>query len=135
MVLILSGIAGVSWVLFLKNRDVPVEFTASIPQPSDAEYWDAAQTMIDISLHGGDSTVQWIRLINDQDERLLTARPDQMGSVPAGTYTVSVKVVARSALSGTIKLNEPTDLTCKPTTMGRIRCVNTQGKTQLLLRP
>jgi hypothetical protein len=79
--------------------------------------------------------VQWIRLEDATGTRLINARPDGEAAVAPGTHTISVKVTARNKLSGEISINKDTSLTCKPATMGRVRCIDPKGKTQVLLQP
>ena len=90
---------------------------------------------LNIELHAGDPTVQWVRLSNAENERLLTARPEASAQLPAGAYTVSVKVMARSVLNGSLEITDDISLTCKPATMGRVRCTDANGNAKLLLRP
>jgi serine/threonine protein kinase len=142
VLLIMAGIGGVSWMLFLKKTEqayiqtnpISVDTTPSTPAgtPAGAEKSDGR---VSIALHGGDPTVQWLRLSNADGVLLLTARPSDSADLAPGKYTLSVKVVARTALSGTLDLEVPLDLTCQPTTRGRIRCLDARGKTQLLLQP
>jgi len=134
-ILLVVSIGGVAWMM--AGDDAPrtrSEVQTAEKAPSSAALAGSGDH-VDISLHAGDPTVQWLRLTNASDERLLTARPDAEGALPAGEYTLSVKVVARPVLKSSIVLDQDTTLTCKPTTMGRVRCTDAAGKTRQLLRP
>jgi hypothetical protein len=134
VLLLLAGIGGVSWVLFLKDSTKAdlKDNQSTVDALTEDVY---ANEVIDVELRAGDPTVQWIRLTNAEGARMLTARPDGKAAIPPGSYDLSVKVVARSVLSKTITLKQPTALTCKPTTMGRVRCIDTLDDTKLILRP
>jgi len=131
---ILMSIGGGSMVLWMNMNQQSPDIESSAPTNS-ANAKDILAETFSVELHAGDPTVQWIRLSNAEDERLLTARPDASGNFGAGTYTLSVKVMARSVLNGTIEFNEDISLTCKPATMGRVRCSDANGNPKLLLRP
>ena len=135
MILILA-IIGATWML-VRDPPSPTSRKASPAAEPAAQAPQISGTAdhINLSLHAGDPTVQWIRLTNASGERLLTARPDAKAAIPAAEYTLSVKVVARAVLKSPIVLDQDTTLTCKPTTMGRVRCVDAAGKTRQLLRP
>jgi serine/threonine protein kinase len=124
----------VSWKLITSRSEIvePIP-TPVVPEPTDAPA--AEVDLINFDLHAGDPTVQWVRLTNAEDRRVLTARPDADELIAPGTYTISVKVVAREVLSGEIAVTEDTSISCKPATMGRIRCTEPNGSTRLLLRP
>ena len=134
-ILLVLAIGGVAWLL---AGDTPSTKAIGLDQSSGQS---ASPTIsgsgdhIQVSLHAGDPTVQWLRLSNAADERLLTARPDAKGTIPAGEYTLAVKVVARPVLKSSLVLDQDTILTCKPTTMGRVRCTDAAGKTRQLLQP
>ena len=96
---------------------------------------DALQPRVAVQLHAGDPTVQWVRLENKNGTRLINARPDGDALVPRGTHRISVKVTARTKLVGDIFIDKAISLTCKPATMGRVRCTDSNGKETLLLQP
>ena len=133
VILLVLAIGGVAWML-AGDTPSPSNRASSTPSPSVPAV-SGSSDHVDVSLQAGDPTVQWIRLTNASDERLLTARPDAKGAIPAGEYTLSVKVIARPVLKSSIVLDQDTTLTCKPTTMGRVRCTDAAGKTRQLLRP
>lgn len=116
-----------------------IDHQEPIKQSPEAKKTAAAQNVlagtVKLELHAGDPTVQWVRLSNTNGDRLLTARPDGTGTFASDTYTLSVKVMARSVLNGDLELTEDTSLTCKPATMGQVRCIDAHGNPRLLLRP
>ena len=137
VLLLVLAIGGAAWMVAGDKTPAPVETIgrSTSTQSSAGSTLSGSGDHVDISLHAGDPTVQWIRLSNATEERLLTARPDAEGAIPAGEYELAVKVVARPVLKSSIVLDQDTTLTCKPTTMGRVRCVDAAGKTRQLLRP
>jgi hypothetical protein len=140
---VLGGLS-VAAFWFAKSAQPP-EIGSTEPAPTfDAAFEDLTQaiatdasgtTEISVELQAGDPTVQWIRLLNDNGERLLTARPDASAPLNPGTYELQVKVVARSPLSVEVSLEEDTFLSCKPATMGRVRCADRNGNERLVIRP
>ena len=127
-------VVGGGGAFLLRGMDV-LTTDADVSKSPHKEAQDVLAEDVKLELHAGDPTVQWVRLSNANGDKLLTARPDGSGSFPPDNYTISVKVVARSVLSGTIDLNEDTSLTCKPATMGQVRCSDANGNPLLLLRP
>ena len=132
--LLVLAVGGASALLF-GMFDQPGEQTQSLDAKRMADVQEVLADTVKLELHAGDPTVQWVRLSNAAGERLLTARPDGEGNFAPDTYTVSVKVMARSVLNGPLELNEDTSLTCKPATMGQVRCTDSNGNQRLLIRP
>jgi serine/threonine protein kinase len=90
---------------------------------------------VTVSISAGDPTVQWVRLMDGEGNTLITARPDGAAQIPEGNYTLRVKVVARPTLSKEISIKEETMLSCKPATMGRVKCTDGSGSRTILLKP
>ena len=103
--------------------------------PSKLDPRELVGELVNFDLHAGDPTVQWVRLTNADGKRILTARPDADAKITVGSYSISAKVVAREGLTGEISITEDTSISCKPATMGRIRCTEPNGNTRLLLKP
>ena len=131
LVLAIGGGSAVLWET-LEGKN---ETTQSLEAKKMAAAQDVLADTLTLELHAGDPTVQWVRLSNAGGKRLLTARPDGTGQFAPDTYTLSVKVMARSVLEGDLELTEDTSLTCKPATMGQVRCTDANGNPRLLLRP
>jgi serine/threonine protein kinase len=144
VVSVVLGALSLAAFWFAKSAQPP-EIASTDPAPTfDSAFEDLTQAIatdasgtseISVELQAGDPTVQWIRLFNDKGDRLLTARPDASAQLSPGTYELRVKVVARSALSGEVSLEEDTFLSCKPATMGRVRCTDRDGNERLVIRP
>ena len=134
-ILMVLAIGGVAWLLAGDSPSTKAIRPSQSSEQSTLPSISGSGDHIQVSLHAGDPTVQWLRLTNAADERLLTARPDATGTIPAGEYTLAVKVVARPILKSSLVLDQDTNLTCKPTTMGRVRCTDAAGKTRQLLQP
>jgi serine/threonine protein kinase len=88
-----------------------------------------------ISLRAGGPTVQSVRLFDSEGTRLINARPEDSASIPNGTYTLKVKVVARPTLSTVLIVKEDSILTCKPATMGQVKCTSGPDSPTLVLKP
>jgi hypothetical protein len=101
----------------------------------DANIYAGLAGDVTVSISAGDPTVQWVRLMDQEGNTLISARPDGAAQIPAGTYTLSVKVVARPALAREISVKEETMLSCKPATMGRVKCTDGSGSRTILLKP
>jgi len=132
----IASVGGAAWWFFNKGSQPSApspNVTPSIKSAAEADAVDGE--WIEVSLHAGDPTVQWIRLTNAEGTRVLTAKPDGTASIPPAEYELSVKVVARSVLKMPLDLNSDTTLTCKPSTMGRVRCMDRRGGSKLILRP
>jgi serine/threonine protein kinase len=137
-VIILTAILATSGMIAWKLIASDPEVVEHVPQPTQIPELDPRELvgeLVNFDLHAGDPTVQWVRLTNADDKRILTARPDADTKITVGTYTISAKVVAREVLTGEISITEDTSLSCKPATMGRIRCTEPNGKSRLLLKP
>ena len=136
ILLVALGLGGwLTWVIMgdeAPDRSPPTAERQSTAVPANSL---STENPVQVSLHSGDPTVQWIRLEDATGTRLINARPDGEATVAPGTHTISVKVTARNKLSGEISINKDTSLTCKPATMGRVRCIDPKGKTQVLLQP
>jgi serine/threonine protein kinase len=129
---VLVGASWLAWIMIHQPSSTQVEISTDAPEtPVQA----TNSTDVSVELHAGDPTVQWVRLENESGERILTARPDGTAQIAAGDYKLSVKVIARSKLEGPISFTEDTNLNCKPATMGRIRCSDSNGKTRIILLP
>lgn len=129
---LLAAAGWVAWMLINQQENPQPTISTDAPEiPAQV----ANSTDVSVELHAGDPTVQWIRIENAMGKRILTARPDGSGQLAAGEYKISVKVIARSKLEGTISFTEDTNLNCKPATMGRVRCSDPAGKTGILLLP
>jgi serine/threonine protein kinase len=136
-VLLIVGLIGAAaWILFGQEQPSTVKPSGLAPMiEASTKYDEAPDNLFQVSFQAGDPTVQWIRLRNKNGDLLLTAKPDGSTSVAAGTYEIAVKVVARSVLTKKIDLNSDTSLTCKPSTMGRVRCTDPTGASKIILRP
>lgn len=130
-VLMAAG-GSMTWMLINQQENPQSEISADAPEMAVQV---ANSNDVSVELHTGDPTVQWIRIENAMGKRILTARPDDSGQLASGEYKISVKVIARSKLEGTISFTEDTSLNCKPATMGRVRCSDPTGKTRILLLP
>lgn len=138
MAIMLAAVATGAWLAWAVFGPTDPTPTADAPTSRTV---DAATTALPrgqtvaVSLHAGDPTVQWVRLEDMLGNRLVNARPDGEARVASGTHRLSVKVTARTKLTGNISIENDTSLTCKPATMGRVRCTDANGKTRILLQP
>ncbi|MEC8193551.1 MAG: serine/threonine-protein kinase [Myxococcota bacterium] len=138
MAIMLAAVATGAWLAWAVFG--PTDPTPAADAPTSRTV-DAATTALPsgqtvaVSLHAGDPTVQWVRLEDMLGNRLVNARPDGEARVASGTHRLSVKVTARTKLTGNISIENDTSLTCKPATMGRVRCTDANGETRILLRP
>jgi hypothetical protein len=127
---LLVGAAGAAaYTLFKLKQTAP-------PAPVEAADTTARPVgLASISLRAGGPTVQSVRLFDSEGTRLINARPEASASIPNGTYTLKVKVVGRSALSTVLIVKEDSILTCKPATMGQVKCTSGPDSPTLVLKP
>jgi len=135
MVVLIAALAAGGWLTYVMFGPLDDAQQRARSGPASSATDADLQPRIAVELHAGDPTVQWIRLEDKQGNRLINARPDGDALIPPGAHKISVKVTARTKLTGDIFIDKAISLTCKPATMGRVRCTDAKGKETLLLQP
>jgi hypothetical protein len=88
-----------------------------------------------VTIGRSDDTLQWIRLEDAAGNRLLNADPSATAAIPAGTYTLSAKIVGKAKVSAPLAITGPLTLSCGPAADGAITCADPSGAPVLTLPP
>lgn len=93
----------------------------------------AAGAALTVSVNAADGALlQWIKLADASGQQVLKGSPSGSGAVPAGTYTLSAKMVGRAASSAELTLEQDATLTCRTDEESRVICAD-DGGTELTL--
>ena len=127
---LLVAVGGVGLYFYLDEGTAPATTpVAAAPAPSPAAAGHA------VTIGRSDDTLQWIRLEDAAGNRLLNADPSATAAIPAGTYTLSAKIVGKAKVSAPLAITGPLTLSCGPAADGGITCADPSGAPVLTLPP
>lgn len=117
--------AAVGGALFLRGQEGAVDAAAS-PAPDQAPPPANARN---VEITAADETIQWVRLIGPDGERLVSASPQGSGKVAPGAYEIAGKLVARPEQRAPITLADADlSLQCERNDKSRIICTTGSGE-------
>jgi len=137
---VLGGGVGLAYYFLLAPSSpspIPIAATAEntdkdTPRPPAA----AGSNEVSVAIESDDDTIQWIRILSEDGDRVLDGRPTVSGELEQGTYMLTAKTVGRAKVKSNLTVNENgIDLFCASAKGNKVVCETNDGGDALTLSP
>ncbi len=132
---VIAGGAGAWW--YTHQGDGAVDGAPADPATAGTDPALAALAggdTVTVALASDDELLQWIAIEDGAGQRLVKGTPEGSVDLPAGDYTLRVKVRARSAVAAPLRVDADLDLRCESAAKGAVTCARSDGE-ELTLSP